>query len=114
MAESLPVELSDDGFVILARIFGAFAQGVDGLYIDPEVILAARKDYSGPIERDKERWSTNEAGTLLLTRAMGKLAAHIAMADGKVSVQVEHYRAARRAVHPIGICFFHAKHPPVG
>ncbi len=111
MAASLPVELSDDGFVILARIFGAFAQGVDGLYIDPEVILAARKDYVGPIERDKGRWATDEARTLVLTRAMGKIAAHFAMADGKVTVELEHYHLARRAVHAIAICPFHVQSP---
>jgi hypothetical protein len=112
MATSSPVELSDDGFVILAQIFGAFAQGADGLYVDPEVILTARRDYSGPIERDKELWPTEGPRTLLLTRAMGKLAAHMAMAEGKVTVQPRHYRDARRAVHTMAICPFHVTSPP--
>ncbi len=111
MAESFHVELSDDGFVILAQIFGAFAQGVDGLYVDPDVILTARRDYSGPIERDKEQWPTEGPRTLLLTRAMGKLAAQMAMADGKVTVETTHYRHARRMVHTMAICPFHAHSP---
>jgi hypothetical protein len=111
MAASLPVELSDDGFVILAQIFGAFAQGADGLYIDPEVIITARRDYTGPIERDKGRWAEEGPRTLLLTRAMGKLAAQLAMADGTVTVQAKHYRHARRVVHTMAICPFHANSP---
>jgi hypothetical protein len=107
MASSSPVELSDEGFVILSQIFCAFAQGADGLYIDGSAFLAAREDYRGPIERDKGEWSTNGPHVLALSRAMGKLAAQRAMADGQITIAAQHYRSARTVIHSIAFCPFH-------
>jgi hypothetical protein len=109
MAASSTV-LTDEGFVILAQIFCAFAQGSDGLYIDGSAILAAREDYTGPIERDKGKWATDGPLVLSLSRAMGKLAAQMAMADGKVTIDATAYRSAREAIHRLAFCpFFHAQ-----
>jgi len=102
--------LTDEGFVILAQIFCAFGQGADGLSIDGSAILAARHDYTGPIERDKEKWPTNAALVLSLSRAMGKLAAQMAMSEGKITIDATHYRSARAAIHAVAFCpFFHAR-----
>jgi len=108
MAATTPV-LTDDGFVILSQIFCAFAQGVDGLSIDGGAILAARSDYTAPIEHAKEQWSTHGPLVLSLSRAMGRLAAHMALAEGKITIEAEHYRSAREAIHAVAFCpFFHA------
>ena len=111
MAESLPVELSDDGFVILSQIYCAFAQGADGLYIDGAAFLAARNDYRGPIEREKEKWSIHAPQVLSLSRTMGRVAAHLALTEGSITILEKHYRSARNIIHEAAFCpFFHGKH----
>ena len=106
MAEAAHGVMTDEVFTTLAQIYGAFAQGADGLYIDPAVILAARDDYRRPIERGRERWAVDGPLILALTRVMGQLAAHKAMAQGKITIGLEHYRSARGDIHGVGICPF--------
>jgi hypothetical protein len=111
MAESFPVALSDDGFVILSQIYCAFAQGADGLSIDGGAFLAARDDYRGPIEREKDKWELHAPQVLSLSRTMGRVAAHIALTEGRITIQASHYRSARNIIHEAAFCpFFHGKH----
>lgn len=111
MAATSPGTMADDVFVILAQIFGAFAQGSDGLYIDPKVILAARDDYAPAIEKRKHLWPAEAAQILRLTKAMARLAAHLALAGGEVTITVAHYTTARRRMVLIKpVCDFHADH----
>ena len=111
MAESFPVELSDDGFVILSQIYCAFAQGADGLNIDGEAFLAARDDYRDPIEREKAKWSIHAPQVLSLSRTMGRVAAHLALSEGRITIMESHYRSARNIIHEAAFCpFFHAGH----
>lgn len=99
MAEPSPVALSDAVFTIFVQICGAFAQGAGGLFVADAVILRAREDYTGAIERDLEHWPREGPFVLALTRTMGQMAAHLALADKQVTIAVKHYESARRAVH---------------
>ena len=111
MADSFKADLSDDGFVILSQIFCAFGQGADGLTIDGSAILEARRDYTAPIEGNKGQWSTMAPLVLSLSRAMGKMAAQMALGEGKITIDASHYRSARGAIHATAFCpFFHGKH----
>jgi hypothetical protein len=112
MATFSHTELSDDGFVILSQIFCAFAQGADGLSIDGSAYLAARNDYSGPVERDKGKWHTDGPQVLAVSRAMGRLAAHIALAEGGITILATHYQSARSMVHGVAFCPFHPDPEP--
>lgn len=107
MAEPAHGVMTDEVFTTLAQIFGAFAQGAAGVFVDPGVILAAREDYRGPVERDREFWPTRGPLILALTRVIGQLAAHKALAEGQITITVAHYRAAQHDVHRVGICPFH-------
>ena len=111
MADSFKADLSDEGFVILSQIFCAFAQGADGVGIDGSAILAARADYRDPIEREKEKWPIHSPQVLSLSRTMGKVAAHVALTEGSITIMEAHYRTARNIIHGAAFCpFFHGKH----
>jgi hypothetical protein len=110
MADSSSAALPDAVFTILVQICGAFAQGADGVFVDDEVILQAREDYTPLIERTVEQWRTIGPFTLALTRSMGKMAAVRALAEGDVTIRVRHYQAARTTMHAFG-CPFHIRFP---
>jgi hypothetical protein len=105
----VPEGMNDDVFVILAKIFGAFAHGADGLSVDGKVILQARTDYVPIITTNLERWRRLELPVLESARLMGKLAAHVALGrDGLITL--EDYQRARAIIGRLGLCpFFHPK-----
>jgi len=111
MAVTSSGSLSDAVFTVLVQIYGAFAQGAGHLHVDDEVILRARADYVPLITRDLEHWPVEGPRTLAATRAMGQLAAHLAMEHGEVTIRLKHYRSAQKAIHRMrGICPFVRPH----
>jgi hypothetical protein len=99
MAAASTGVMTDEVFTILAQIFGAFAQGADGMFIDPGVVLQARDDYAESIGSRTDRWFDEGPLILSLTRAMGKLSAHVALSAGHTTIGVEHYQQARHLIH---------------
>lgn len=86
-------------FVILAQIFGAFVHGADGLYVDDDVFLEATRQYGEQIRRDLEHWPQDGVQVLYVSRAMGRLAAHLALEDDRFTIMLPDYLRARKAVH---------------
>jgi hypothetical protein len=100
--------MSDDVFVILSQIFGAFAHGAEGLSVDREVILQARTDYTPVVTEFAKRWPKVEQGVLKSARLMGRLAAELASGRGGLITRAD-YQKAREIIIASSICPF--RHP---
>lgn len=102
---------SDQTFVILSQIFGAFAHGAGGMIVHGEVILQARADYQPVITQHADKWSRVQLRVLEAARSMGRLAAHKALSRGQAQIAIEDYAGARREVAGLAICPFFHPHP---
>jgi len=103
-----PEGMSDDVFVILSQIFGAFAHGAGGLSVEGKVILQARSDYTPLITENLKRWRRLELPVIESARLMGRLAGHGALGrDGLISMA--DYQRAREIIARLGLCPF--RHP---
>jgi hypothetical protein len=100
---------SDDAFIILAQIFGAFGHGAGGLTVEKAVVRRASKDYTKVIQVNARKWEALETSVLEAARMTGRLAAHRALNGGRIRINVPDYLAARRTV--VLFCPFMHPHP---
>jgi len=98
--------LTDEVFVILAQIFGAFGYGAGGLTVEPGVVRLATSDYVRVIRMNANNWATFEVAVLESARLTGRLAAQSALNARRLRINESDYvRAVRRVV--LGCPFRH-------
>jgi hypothetical protein len=108
MAEKQELATStEDSFVILAQIFGAFGFGAGGMLVTPEVVVRAAKDYREVIQLNAKRWNLLELPVLESARMTGRLAAERALREERIRITLNDYERAVKTVLPM--CPF--RHP---
>ena len=91
---------------ILTQLFIAFGQGAGTMPVAAQVIAAATEDYLAAIHENVAGWRSIELQALESARGLGRLAAHLALQDGRDVVMTEHYQGARNGIRPRIDCPF--------
>lgn len=91
MAETITVDAGTHE--VLAQMFIAFGQGA-GMSVSREAIRAATRTYAPLARANLTKWGELELQTLEYARTLGRLAAYLALRDGKQVIGEEHYREA--------------------
>jgi len=68
---------------ILAQVFIAFGQGAGTMTVAHDAIDAARQEYADGIAASAPRWNEIALPTLEYARAIGRVAAYLAVKDGR-------------------------------
>jgi hypothetical protein len=89
------MQTDDAVYPILVQVMIALGQGAGPVLISRDAILALDADYRAAAERDQARWDEIAPTVLGWARALGALAAHHALHDGRAIVSRADYVAAK-------------------
>lgn len=83
---------------VVAQLYIAFGQGAGSLYVSPEAIAAGRRQYEQLVAKNLEKWPQASLKALEYARAIGRVAAHLAVSEGWNTIQGDHYTSAAEMV----------------
>jgi hypothetical protein len=93
MPSDSPSFTQDD---ILAQVYMAFGQGTATMLATPAALRAGRTEYVKTFE--PENWLTDAPVALEYARALGRVAAHLAVQKGATAIDEEHFMRAAEMV----------------
>ena len=99
----MPVEQSRDDASwdpesAMAQLYVAFGQGAVSVHVAPAVLSKARAEYLDMVKKNSGRWDAIAGPMREYARALGRIAAHLAVGDGLDVILVKHYDAASKAL----------------
>jgi hypothetical protein len=81
---------------LLALLFMAFGQGAGSMYATPGAVRIGRQEYARAIQ--PKAWDQHAPYALEYARALGRVAAHLALQDGATAIDEPHFRSASELV----------------
>ena len=94
---------------VLAQFYIAFGQGAGSLFVAPDCIAAGRAEVEKNIWPRIKQWDAVALSALEYARSVGRVSAHLAVADGMNVIHALHYEKALNIVaqnpfNPFSFC----------
>ena len=86
---------------VMGQALVAFGQGTGAVWVHREAVTALRALYAGYMERALQYWDEDAVQALERVRATGRLAAHLAIQDGRLAITEHDFTTAAGTVREV-------------